>query len=313
MRICVTGASGFIVSALISTFLRENLDVSGVFRSCPSNQNFGFECHEVLDINAITKWDKVLRGVNTVVHCAAISTSKLKTNSSELQTIRSVNVEGTVNLAFQAASAGVQRFIFLSSIKVHGETTKIDTPFKNDDALRPHSIYAVSKLDAEIGLQEICDKTGMEFVIIRPPLVYGPNVGGNFAMLAKFVKYGIPLPLLSVKNQRSMIGIDNLVDLVSRCIKHPKASNQVLLAADDQDLSTADLIRFMAQAMDKPTKLFSCPPDFLVNTAKIFGRKEIAERLLGSLQVDICKTKTQLEWKPPFSVEEGLSRYIQKL
>jgi len=313
MRVCVTGASGFIGSALISAFVNENLDVRGVFRSCPSTQNFGFECHEVLDINAATKWDEVLKGVDTVVHCAAISTSQFEPNSLQFQTIRSVNVEGTMNLALQAASAGVQRFVFLSSIKVHGEMTEINTPFKYDDALCPDSVYAVSKRCAEMGVREICNKTGMEFVIIRPPLVYGPNVGGNFARLAKLVEYGIPLPLLSVKNQRSMISIYNLVDLVSRCIRHPKAADQVFLAADDQDLSTADLIRFIAQAMGKPAKLFSCPPDFLFRTASFFGKKEIADRLLGSLQVDICKTKTQIGWKPPFSVMEGLRSCVQKL
>lgn len=313
MRVCVTGASGFIGSAVISALLRENLDVSGVVRACSSVQNFGFDCHEVPDVNATTRWGEVLRGVSCVVHCAAISTSERRANSKKLHAIRSVNVDGTMNLAVQAASAGVQRFILLSSIKVHGEMTHLRSPFKNDDALRPSTVYSMSKLEAEMGLRKISNKTGMEFVIIRPPLVYGPNAKGNFAMLAKLVEYGIPLPLLSAKNQRSMISIDNLVDLVSRCVRHPNAANKIFLAADDQDLSTADLIQFIAQAMGKPSRLFSCPPDFLTSVAKFFGRKDIADRLLGTLQVDIQKTKTQLGWKPPFSVEECLSRCFPKL
>ncbi len=228
-----------------------------------------------------------------------------------LHEFRKVNVDGTLALARQAAAAGLSRFIFISSIGVNGN---INTrPFTENDNPGPAEPYAQSKWEAEQGLWEIQRETGIDIVIIRPPLVYGPEAPGNFGSLVRWVERRMPLPLGAIHNQRSLVALDNLVDLIITCIDHPAASNQVFLAGDGQDLSTTELLRGVAKAMGKPSRLIPVPATLLMQGATLLGKKPVAQRLLGSLQVDISKARSLLGWEPPVSVEEGLRRcFTQK-
>jgi nucleoside-diphosphate-sugar epimerase len=221
---------------------------------------------------------------------------------------RRVNVDGTLNLARQAAESGVSRFVFVSSIKANGEQTGKGMRFTADQQPAPDDAYRISKLEAEQALQGVAEETGMEVVVIRPPLVYGPGVKGNFATMIKLVAKGLPLPLGAVHNKRSLVALDNLVDLIITCIDHPGAANQVFLAGDGTDLSTTELLRGIGNAMGKPARLIPVPPGLLMFGAGLLGKKDVAQRVLGSLQVDISKARNLLGWEPPLSVEEGLRR-----
>lgn len=310
VRILITGASGFVGGAILNTAKAHRLDVRATYRN--STAIIGGNVVNGLDVNADSDWAAALRGIDVVIHCAAISEVGKSPNLQQLQALRSVNVDGALNLARQAGSAGVKRFVFLSSIKVNGDLTSPHKSFTPDDIPFPTDAYGFSKLDAEKGLREVSREFGMEFVIIRPPMVYGPNVKGNFRLLMKLVEYGFPLPLSNIRNQRSFIGIDNLVDLVITCIRHPKAANQIFLASDDHDLSTTELLCGIAQAIEKPLRLFSCPPRVLATAAKCVGKTSLEKRILGSLQVDVSRTKHLLGWWPPVDVKEGLSRCFPK-
>jgi len=225
-----------------------------------------------------------------------------------LREYRLVNVDSTLNLANQAAEAGVKRFIFISSIGVNGV---INTqPFTEDDTPNPVDFYAQSKWEAEQGLWEVQRETGMELVIIRPPLVYGPNAPGNFGSLMRWVNKSIPMPLGAIHNKRSLVAVDNLVDLIITCIDSPAAANQVFLAGDGEDLSTTELLRGVAKAAGVSSRLIPVPATVLMFVASILGKKAVAQRLLGSLQVDISKARDLLGWTPPLSVEEGLRRCV---
>jgi len=252
-----------------------------------------------------------LGGIDVLVHCAARVHVMHENTSDPLSEFRRVNVAGTLALARQAATAGVRRFIFLSSVKVNGEETVLSHSYRADDVPSPQDPYGISKLEAEQGLMKVAADTGMEVVIIRPPLVYGSGVKGNFASMMKLVEKGLPLPLGAIHNKRSLIGIDNLVDLIIRCIDHPAAANQVFLAGDGEDLSTTELLRGVANAMGKPARLIPVPAVLLQLGATLLGKKAMAQRLLGSLQVDISKTCEVLDWKPPYTVEEGLRRCFE--
>jgi nucleoside-diphosphate-sugar epimerase len=226
-----------------------------------------------------------------------------------LAEFRRVNVDGTLNLARQAASAGANRFVFVSSIKVNGESTTETQPFTAADTPAPQDPYGISKMEAEQGLRQIAAETGMEVVIVRPPLVYGPGVKANFASMMRAVQRGLPLPLGSVThNRRSFVALDNLVDLLITCIDHPAAANQTFLVSDGEDLSTTDLLRRLGQALNKPARLFPVPPSLLQLGANLLGKGDMAQRLLGNLQVDISHTRNTLNWTPPISVDEGLRR-----
>ncbi|MFO7830378.1 MAG: sugar transferase [Desulfuromonadaceae bacterium] len=262
------------------------------------------------DINSDTCWKQALTGVNVVVHLAAQTKVNPACGDNPLDAFRRVNCAGTLNLARQAAEEGVKRFIFLSSAKVHGEQTHAGNPFREDDVPDPQDPYAISKLEAEEGLREIAHKTGLDVVIIRPPLVYGPGVKGNFANLIKWVDRCLPLPLGGVDNKRSLIGVGNLVDFVITCIEHPAAASRTFLVSDGEDLSTSALLRRVAQAQNKRARLFSLPPHLLALGAKLLGKQHAAQRLLGSLQVDVRKARTVLEWEPPFSMQEELDRCV---
>ena len=315
LKVMITGSNGFVGSAISRVLEKTNFKLVKPLRSdiSLSNNQKIVDKNQIIDgISPLTNWEHYLDGVDTVIHCAAITDTEIKVDSNYFSALRSINVDGTLNLARQAVSQGIRRFIFISSIKVNGDSTSSNCPFVYDDNPCPLDAYGKSKYEAEKGLWEISRKSKLEIVIIRPPLVYGPNVKGNFAKLIKLVKYGFPLPLLKIKNERSFIGVDNLADLVVRCIKHPKALNQVLLASDDHDLSTPDLLRYIAKAMGKRSILLPFSPEILFKIASFFNQNAVADRLLRSLQVDISYTKNLLDWSPPVDIETGLRRCFQK-
>ena len=309
-NIILTGSNGFLGSRL-ATGLHSKSDVNLTAAVRRSIEMPSAQIVEVQGLNANTDWSTALDSQHVVIHTAARAHIMKDEVAEPLAEYRRVNVDGTLNLARQAVAAGVKRFIFISSIKVNGEQTPLGHTFTADDVAAPEDAYGMSKLEAEQGLQQLASETGMEVVIIRPPLVYGPGVKGNFASMIKLVEKGLPLPLGAVHNQRSLVALDNLVDLIITCIDHPAAANQVFLAGDGQDLSTTELLRGVAGAMGKPSRLIQVPPSFLMLGATLLGKKAVAQRLLGSLQVDISKACSLLGWEPPISVEEGLRRCFQ--
>ena len=305
MRVLITGANGFVGKALLDRLSADiENDCLGTVRSYPKGSPANQNIHVVKDISDSVAWGDLLSNRDIVIHTAGRAHVMREKNSDPLREYRQVNVIGTLNLARQAAVMGVQRFIFLSSIGVNGA---INTrPFIESDNPNPVEPYAQSKWEAEQGLWNIQKETGLEIVIIRPPLVYGPNAPGNFFRLVRLVQKGWPLPLAAVHNKRSFIALDNLVDLILTCIDHPKAANQLYLAGDGEDLSTSDLLKGLATAMGRPCRLVSIPQNWLRLGATLVGKQELANRLLGSLQVDISKARDTLGWVPPLSVQEGL-------
>lgn len=307
MKILVTGANGFIGSALCSEAVGRGIVVRGAARS-PCSLPSNLESHLVGEIDANTDWQSALLGCDSVVHLAARAHVSKEAAPVPLQAFREVNFNGTLNLARQAVAVGVKRFVFISSIGVNGAATS-QKPFSFDDDVAPHTDYALSKYEAEVGLREIANKSGMEVVIIRPPLVYGPKAPGNFSSLVRWVGRGVPLPLGSVVgNRRSLVALDNLVDLILVCVMHPNAANQTFLVSDGEDISTAELLHRVGRALKRPARLLNVPVKWLSLAAKLFGKKSLAQRLLGNLQVDISHTCQTLGWKPPIGVDEGLRR-----
>ena len=295
-KILITGASGFVGSALCNTLEAANYSV------IRSSQRL-----------SEADWSQNLVGVETLVHLAARVHMMHDNAADPLAEFRAINLAGTINLARQAAGAGVRQFVFLSSIGVNGAATELNKPYTSDDTPAPHSYYAVSKHEAEIGLREIAIETGMQVVIIRPPLIYGANAPGNFGSLLRVIRRGVPLPLgLATHNRRSFVSLNNLVDLIITCIQHPNAVNQTFLVSDNEDVSTADLLRKMAVAQGIPSRLLPVPVALLNLCAKLTGKQAIAQRLLGNLQVDISHTQKLLDWQPIISLEEGLRRAVSQ-
>jgi UDP-N-acetyl-alpha-D-quinovosamine dehydrogenase len=307
--ILVSGAGGFIGRALVNHFsaiedskIRASSRRSGVaFPSVVEQFMSG-------DISGSTDWQDALQGVDVVIHTAARVHVMADTAVDPLAEYRRVNTEGTLNLARQAAACGVRRFVFISSIKVNGEETAIDSAFTEQDIPAPIDKYGISKYEAEEGLRELAAKTGIEIVIIRPVLVYGPGVKGNFYSMMKWLSLGVPLPFGAIFNRRSLISIENLVDLIVTCVEHPSAANQTFLASDGEDLSTTELLRLLGSGVGKPARLIPVPSGWLNCGAALLGKQALAKRVCGSLRVDISKARNLLGWEPPVNVDNVLHK-----
>ncbi|RZG03143.1 SDR family oxidoreductase [Pseudoalteromonas sp. CO348] len=296
----ITGYSGFVGSLLASELKSSNtLKLLGRKES-----DLGQVYTHNLDENS--DYSDALSDVSCVIHCAARVHIMNDSSVDPLANFRAVNTAGTLNLAKQAAKAKVKRFIFVSTIKVNGESTTGKPAFTSLDTPKPEDYYGVSKSEAERLLMELGKQTGMEIVIVRPPLVYGEGVKANFASLMKLVSKGLPLPFRLIdSNKRSLVSVYNLVDLIKVCIEHPKAANQIFLVSDDNDISTAEMVSLMARAQSKPNLSLPVPLWCFNLVGRLFGKQEVVERLTGSLQIDITHTKNTLNWKPPYSIEHG--------
>ena len=308
-KISITGATGLVGRALVAQLVAlGRFEVLALTRQLPTNRVTEAEYLIVGDLSSQGQWLSAMDGVHTLIHAAARVHVMHDTQADPLTAFRTVNVDGTLNLARQAAAARVKRFVFISSVKVNGESTQPSRPFTEADAPNPQDAYGVSKHEAEQGLRQLAADTGMEVVIIRPPLVYGLGVKANFAALMRAVQRGWPLPLGAVHNQRSLVALDNLVDFIVTCITHPRAANQTFLVSDGQDRSTTELVHGMAQAAGVHARLLPVPVWALQAGATLLGKGDAVQRLCGNLQVDISKARTLLGWVPPVSVDKGLRR-----
>ncbi len=312
MTTLITGANGFVGNALREKFRNSGISYSIALRRVCDNH---IENKNIVvgEISSQTNWKSALDNVKCVVHLAARVHVMKEISSSPLAEFRRINVEGTRNLARQAVEAGVKRFIYLSSVKVNGEFTPSNIFFSPDDSVNPQDPYGISKWEAEQALHQISAGTGLEVVIIRPPLIYGPNAKGNFASMVKWLRRGVPLPFGNINNQRSLVSLENLCDLISQCITHPAVAGQTFMVSDDDDLSTTELLSRTAFAMGIKPNLINVPQKILELSANLLGQSDLAQRLFGSLQVDISKTKELLNWKPLISVDEGLKRSVSAL
>lgn len=309
MRVLVTGASGFVGATLVE-YLSKIADVSVVAmvrstRDVCVKANVEFR---VAEISSAGKIAIFLDDIDVVVHTAGRAHIMNESSSDPLAEFRQVNTEGTLNLARHAEISGVKRFIFLSTIKVLGDKTSPGQPFKNDDPFNPQDPYSISKVEAEMGLNLIGEANGMEIVIIRPPLVYGQGVKGNFAGLLKLARVPIPLPFGAIENKRSLVSVENLADLIAVCCNHPMAKNQTFLISDEEDMSTPVLFSRIAEAGDRKAYIFRFPTTLISIFLDLLGKRGIYDRLCGSMQVDIDYTKIRLKWEPPFTVNSSLSR-----
>lgn len=308
MKLLLTGSSGFVGRHLLEKLADFDLHLIGRNNGKLFSDYSKFRVFQS-EINADTDYADALAFRDVVIHCAARVHQMDDSSPDSLEEYRSVNTEGTMKLAQQAVDAGVKRFIFISSIKVNGEYTEFNKPFKSSDIRRPQGFYAVSKSEAELRLLKLSEETGLEVVIVRPTLVYGPGVKANFVSLMNFVSKGVPLPFGCITdNKRSLVSITNLVDLIVTCIDHPKAANQVFLVSDDHDVSTYEMVREMALALGKATWQLLMPLWCYKLAGKVFNKSDVVDRLIGSLQVDISHTKETLGWVPPQSLHEGFKQ-----
>lgn len=299
----VTGANGFVGKVLCSELRANGLTVRAAVRTG------NFPGSDVVRVGAIddqTDWTDALRDMAVVIHLAARVHVMTDKASNPLAEFRRVNVVGTENLARQAARAGIKRLVYVSSIKVNGEATDGARKFSELNVPNPQDPYGVSKCEAEAALHRVAEETGLEVVIVRPPLVYGAGVKGNFAQMLKVLAKGIPLPLASVQNSRSLVYVGNLVDALILCATHPKAAGQTYLVSDGEDVSTPDLLRQLGNAMDHPVRLIPCPPALLKLAGSLTGKADQVERLLGSLQIDNGEICRELNWTPPYTLDQGL-------
>ncbi|AOX10511.1 MULTISPECIES: UDP-glucose 4-epimerase family protein [Pseudomonas] len=310
-RILVTGSTGFVGGALLNGLIEAGrFDVVAQYRERPEAISTLVDAVCVPSINGETDWKAALEKVDVVVHCAARVHVMNETTNDPLAAFRRVNVDGTLALARQAASAGVRRFIYLSSIKVNGEETS-EAPFNAQDNCSPTDPYGISKWEAEQGLLALAAESAMDVVIVRPPLIYGPGVKANFLKMVKWMDRGIPLPLASVHNSRSLVGLSNLISFLIHCIDHPNAGNQIFLVSDGQDLSTPALLSKVAGALGKSSRLIPFPVSFLLGLAALVGKKAEFRRLCGSLTIDIEKNRRLLGWQPQSSVSDELKRTVK--
>jgi UDP-glucose 4-epimerase len=304
MNILVTGANGFVGTALCAELLQSTPHtLFAALRHPPHCFLPGLKPLPIRDLSDLTPH---LPQIDAIVHLAARVHQMHDTALDPQAAFRAVNSTATAQLAQAAAQAGVKRFIYLSSIKVNGEHTLPGQPFTAQDPPHPQDPYGISKAEAEIQLRQIAQETGLEVVIIRPPLIYGPGVKANFRSLITWVDRGLPLPLGAIDNRRSLVALPNLVDLILTCLTHPAAAHQTFLVSDDHDLSTTDLLKTMARAMGKPSRLIPIPSPWLQTLATLVGKPAVAQRLCSSLQVDIRPTQHRLNWIPPVSVDEAM-------
>ncbi|CAK1706845.1 UDP-glucose 4-epimerase family protein [Vibrio crassostreae] len=308
MKVLVTGSTGFVGSRVVELAEEFDWEVVSVLRNATQAKA---NCFLVSSIGASTDWSGALEGVDCVVHCAARVHQMKETEQDALIAYRDTNTLGTLNLAKQAAEAGVKRFVFVSSIKVNGEFTEPDSPFLPNLDNIPRDPYGLSKYEAEVELAKLSKDTGLEVVIIRPPLVYGPGVKANFLSMMRLIDKGIPLPFGAIKNQRSLVNLDNLSDLILTCCEHPSAPGHTFLASDDHDVSTTQLMQTIAHAMGKSPRLIPIPMSWIQVGSSVLNKKHIAQRVCGSLQVEIRTTKEILGWKPPVSFEQGIKRTVE--
>ncbi|MGZ8944481.1 MAG: UDP-glucose 4-epimerase family protein [Methylococcaceae bacterium] len=304
MKILATGANGFVGSALCDALRQQGITVVAAVRGNARENEY-----VAGNLSAATNWNSALVGCKTVIHLAARVHVMKDKSSNPLAAFREMNVDATLNLARQAALSGVNRFIFVSSVKVNGEETT-SKPFTTFDVPAPLDPYGQSKLEAEIALMELSRTTGLEVVIIRPPLVYGPGVRANFLKLMQLVKMGVPLPLGAIHNRRSMVALDNLVDLLITCTHHPAAAGQTFMVSDDNDVSISELLHMIACAMGKHSLLLPVPTGIIAGTAALLGKSAVASRILGSLQVDITQTKSILGWKPVVTMQKSINETV---
>ncbi len=312
MKILVTGASGIVGGAMVARLNQiKKYEVRTVGRSEKTPVLNNAEHVVARDLTSDLSLVEAVDSIDTIIHAAAQTHLLQESVTVPLTEFRLVNVAGTMNLAHHAVDAGVRRFIYISSIKVNGENTELGKPYTEDDAPAPIDPYGISKYEAEISLRQIAEETGLEVVIIRPVLVYGPGVKANFLSLMNWLNKGVPLPFGAIPNKRSLVALANLVDLIVTCIDHPASVNQVFLVSDGEDLSSTELFRRLSKAQGKPARLFPCPAKLLTFIAFLLGKKDVAQRLCGSLQVDISKARDLLGWEPPVSVGEGLRKVAE--
>ncbi|WP_422475623.1 UDP-glucose 4-epimerase family protein [Endozoicomonas sp. ALB032] len=308
MTILITGASGFVGQSLQAQLAEKSYNYKAAFRKLPSVSDE--DAIAVGSIDASTDWSVALQGIDVVVHLAARAHIMKDEVTESITEYRRVNTDGALNLARQSASAGVKRFIFISSIKVNGETTSGASAFTEQHSPLTQDAYGISKKEAEDGLRKIALETAMEVVIIRPPLVYGANVKANFLDLIKLADTKIPLPFSMIKNMRSMVYVENLVDFIITCIEHPMAANQTYLISDGKDVSLSELIKMMRYSLRKPIRLFPIPGFTFRFSGALTRKSSIVDRLIGDLQVDSSKAEKTLSWKPPYTVQQGIDATV---
>ncbi|WP_433785680.1 UDP-glucose 4-epimerase family protein [Pseudomonas frederiksbergensis] len=308
----VTGGSGFLGRALIQRLMQlPDCAVVAPVRTTSAVLPVGVRVLPLTTLNGTNDWSEALTDVDVVVHAAARVHVMKEVSLDPLAAFREVNVEATLNLAREAAASGVKRFIYISSIKVNGEGTRPGAAYRADDVPAPIDPYGISKLEAEQGLKLLAADTGMEVVIIRPVLVYGPGVKANFLSMMRWLYRGVPLPFGAVHNHRSLVAIDNLVDLIVTCSDHPAAANQVFLVSDGEDVSTTQLLCKLAGALGKPAILLPIPAWLMSGAAALLGKRALSDRILGSLQVDISKNRQLLGWTPPVPLDKALCQTAQ--
>lgn len=306
-RIGITGANGFIGKALADFLEHDGYCVTRIIRRRESLSANGSKNIAIVDdLTKENNWNSVLEGMDILIHLAARVHVMQDPLQDPLSEFRKVNTDATLNLASQAAKAGITRFIYLSSIKVNGEYTTLGHPFSEKDTPAPQDPYAISKYEAEVGLREWATMSKLEVVIIRPPLIYGPGVKANFLSMMEWLKLGRPLPLGSIHNKRSLLGLDNLLDFIMTTIEHPNATNETFMVSDGVDISTTELLQQIGNVLGKPARLFSIPQGLLTIGFQLLGKGSLIPRLLGSLQINIGKAHTLLGWKPPYGMDEGL-------